>query len=238
MDIAKIRKKARKQDADTGATEGRKRSGESPASPEEKRTEARKPEEIALPQGIVAAPEGKGAEAAPGSEGGVPGVDETALQENLVELLTFRLLREEFAFRVSDVEEIVRYQLITKVPTMAGYVLGITSLRGKIIPVIDLRARLNLRREPSQAGPPRDTASLKGNRKDGEKILIVSGPKGLIGATVDTVMGVIRTPDGEILDPPAHLTEAELRFIEGIVILEKRFISIIKPDVAMDTDVA
>ena len=72
----------------------------------------------------------------------------------LVELLTFSLSNEEYAFRVSDVEEVLRMQKITMVPTMPDYVLGITSLRGKIIPVIDLKTRLSLQEKSLSTDSP------------------------------------------------------------------------------------
>lgn len=140
----------------------------------------------------------------------------------VIELLTFSLLREEFAFRVSEVEEILRYQVITVVPRMPSYVSGITSFRGKIIPVIDLKNRLLLK--------------LKGESSDIDrrrKILILKGPKGPIGVTIDRVIGVVRLSKSGIIPPPSHLTDAELKFIEGVAILDKRFISIIHMEEAV-----
>lgn len=135
-------------------------------------------------------------------------------QEEVVEILTFRLMKEEFAFRISQLEEILRYQRITRVPRVPKYVIGITSLRGKIIPVIDLKLRLSLTAEPSDIYQKC-------------KILIIKGPKGPIGAAVDKVIGVVRTEKSEILPPPSHLSEAELKLIDGVVIVDKRFVSII-----------
>ncbi len=135
-------------------------------------------------------------------------------QEEVVEILTFKLMNEEFAFRISHLEEILRYQRITKIPKVPKYVLGITSLRGKVIPVIDLKLKFSLTSEPSGV-------VQKG------KILIIKGPKGPIGAAVDKVIGVIRLTKSEILPPPSHLSEAELKFIDGVAIVDKRFVSII-----------
>ncbi|MBI5101455.1 MAG: purine-binding chemotaxis protein CheW [Nitrospirae bacterium] len=151
------------------------------------------------------------------------------------ELLTFSLDREEFAFRVPEVEEIIRFQRITRVPTVPDYVLGITSLRGKIIPVIDLRARLALDRR-SSSGPDKSGLAGDGVTERKEKIIILSGPKGLIGAIIDRVMGVVRLTEDIILEPPPHLTEEETRFIEGVVIVDKRFISIVRAEDAMDIE--
>jgi purine-binding chemotaxis protein CheW len=135
-------------------------------------------------------------------------------KEEVVEILTFGLMKEEFAFRISQLEEILRHQRITRVPRVPKYVIGITSLRGKIIPVLDLKLRLSLTANPS-------AVDQKG------KILIIKGPKGPIGAAVDKVIRVVRTERSEILPPPSHLSEAEHRLIEGVVVVDKRFVSII-----------
>jgi len=140
--------------------------------------------------------------------------------EEIIEILTFSMLKEEFAFRISQLTEILRSQWITKVPNVPGYVLGITSLRGKIIPVIDLKFRLSLTSVPSEY-------SRKG------KILIINGAKGPIGAAVDKVIGVVRVLNSEILPPPSHLSEKELKYIDGIAIVDKRFVSIINMEEAI-----
>jgi purine-binding chemotaxis protein CheW len=139
----------------------------------------------------------------------------------VIEILVFSLLKEEFAFRVSQIEEIRRSQRITKVPKMPNYVLGVTSLRGKVIPVIDLKTKFSLEDRPSDID------------KSG-RILIIKGTKGLIGVTVDRVIGVVHIAKTEFLPPPSHLTEAELKFIEGIAIIDKRFISIINTEEAIN----
>ncbi len=134
--------------------------------------------------------------------------------EEVVEILTFRLMKEDFALRISHLEEILRYQRITKVPKVPKWVLGLTSLRGKVIPVVDLKLKLSLTGESSNI-------DQKG------KLLIIKGPKGPIGAAVDKVIGVVRITKSEILPPPSHLSETELRFIDGVAIVDKRFVSII-----------
>lgn len=144
---------------------------------------------------------------------GEPGA-EAETQESVLEILTFKLLREDFAFRVSDLDEIIRFQHITPVPRLSDYVLGITSLRGKVIPVIDLKAKLSLRGSAPEDGYRR-------------KILIIQGPKGRIGAAVDRITGVVRVAESELLPPPSHLSDDELKYISGIAVVEKRFVSIL-----------
>jgi purine-binding chemotaxis protein CheW len=159
-------------------------------------------------------------------------------EETILELLTFSLENEEFAFRLSEVEEIIRHQVITRVPCMSDYVLGITSLRGKIIPVIDLKQKLVLRGQVAEKHDKDDIdISEADSAIDHRKILIISGPKGLIGASIEKVMGVVRFPEGSVLDPPSNLIEEERKYIEGVVILEKRFISIVRAEEALNIEV-
>jgi purine-binding chemotaxis protein CheW len=227
MDIAKIRKKAKEQGAE-------KRPDTPPvpmppepevgASAEGGATEVPEPREAEEREEAPA-----GTEETDAAYGG-PESGESGEAHGQVELLTFRLGSEEFAFRVEAVEEIVRMQNITMVPTMPPYMAGITSLRGKIIPVIDLKSRLNLGKLSQEAGEEDRT----GKKEAARKILIVDGQRGFIGAIVDRVIGVIRLSQQELLDPPAHLTEAEKKYIEGIVILDKRFISVVRPEDTME----
>jgi purine-binding chemotaxis protein CheW len=146
--------------------------------------------------------------------------EETEGTEEIIEILTFGLMKQEFAFRISHLEEILRMQRITKLPKVPDYVLGITSLRGKIIPVMDLKSRLSLAAEPSEK-------DHKG------KILIVKGPRGPIGIVVDKVIGVVRIEKSGILPPPSHFSEEELRFIDGVAVVDRRFVSIVNMEEAV-----
>ena len=149
--------------------------------------------------------------------------EEDGRTDEIIEILTFRLFKEEFAFQISQLKEILKYQRITKVPKMPDYVIGITSLRGKVIPVIDLRTKVS-----SNATQPGLTSRVK--------ILIVKGPKGLIGAVVDKVIGVVRIAKSEILPPPSHLAEEQAKFVEGIAVIEKRFVSILNMEETITVD--
>jgi len=235
MDIARIRKKAKEQQAG-------KRS-EDQAAPQAAGNEAQplsemKPEVKAGIQEQVFSeevqppdPETKKNESAAQESSDSNTVED---DEGQVELLTFSIGREEFAFKVAEVEEIIRLQKMTKMPTMQNYVIGITSLRGKIIPVIDLKARLNLK-DAGEAPEYGTEADPGGSRES--KILIIDGPRGFIGATIDRVMGVVSVAKDRVLEPPAHLNEAEIKYIKGIVILEKRFISVLRAEDTMNIEI-
>ncbi|GBD99144.1 chemotaxis protein CheW [bacterium BMS3Abin07] len=130
----------------------------------------------------------------------------------LAEFLVFTLIDEYYAFRLKELEEVVKGQMVTFVPKMPDYILGLTSLRGKMLPVMDLKARL----------------SIKGERKGKKKnILIVKGTKGSIGMLIDKVVGVRRIGIDGIKEPPTHLNDEQVRFIESVVRGDTKFISIL-----------
>ncbi len=195
MDIAKLRKKFK----------------ESAASEAEKPDVGR--EEVTETKG-TARPEVQSAEEQ------VESKETSEGEEPTVQLLAFRLANEEYAFRIDEIDEIVRPQRITKIPNTRPSLLGITSLRGKIIPVVDLRRMFSLGEAPEGA-----------DRK--QKILILKGPKGPVGALIDSVTGVIRPLLSKIAETPIHLREDQMRFIEGVAIVDGRFISVIRMEEAV-----
>lgn len=236
MDIAKIRKKMQQKD---------KEAEEAALSNAEEQT---KEEKTAGPQTMPEEQEADQAETV--LEVKASGTEKKAVEivhekdklddvnDAVLELLTFSVSNEEFAFRVPEVEEILRFQNITRVPTMPDYVLGITSLRGKIIPVIDLEMRLGIKNKSAVPADENKEKTEGAEQTSNKKILIVAGPRGMIGAIIDRVEGVIKVPKNEVLTPPAHLTEAELKFLEGVVIFEKRFISMIKAEDTLKMDIS
>jgi purine-binding chemotaxis protein CheW len=227
MDIAKIRKKLKKKKPDsqenTSENQNHEVAEEKHLKQEERPSEEHAPDEK-IRANEKAETKGGQVEEQTVEEPKIKKEEfEDVKKDEVVEILTFRLLKEEFAFKISQLAEIVRPQKITVVPQLPKYVLGVTSLRGKVIPVLDLKLKLSLTDKPSE-------------RNAKEKILIIKGLKGPIGATIDKVLGVVRVGRKEIVPPPSHLTEAELKFIEGIAVVDKRFISIVNMDEAVALD--
>jgi len=86
----------------------------------------------------------------PNPPGDVSGALARAQQDGTVrhdqeQLVTFRLAHEEYAFPISDVEEIIRVPQITQVPNAPPFVQGISTLRNRVLPVVDLRTKFGLR---------------------------------------------------------------------------------------------
>lgn len=115
--------------------------------------------------------------------------------------LTFPLGNEEFGLEIRHVTEIVGIQRITEVPDMPPFVRGVINLRGKVIPVIDVRARFHL-----------ETRGYD----DHTCIVVVNLNGTAVGLIVDTVSEVVPI-SGEQIDPPPALRKGESsRFIQGL----------------------
>ncbi len=139
--------------------------------------------------------------------------------DDIIELLVFGLYNEEYAFMVSELEEIIRPQQITSIPRTKEYLIGVTSLRGKIIPVIDLKKMLLLTGKEESAK---------------RKIIVLKGNKGPLGVLVDRIAGVVRLPVSGLTEAPAHLKESQLRYINQVAVFNSRFISIINSEEIMN----
>jgi purine-binding chemotaxis protein CheW len=109
------------------------------------------------------------------------------------QLVTFELFGELFALPILDVREIIRLQPITPVPSSPSFVEGVISLRGQILPIVDLRKRFGL---PPEATTPKS------------RILVVEAGTDLtLGLIVDAARQVERIPAEAMLPPPALLED-------------------------------
>ncbi len=115
--------------------------------------------------------------------------------------LTFAIGEECYGIEISYVTEIIGIQPITAVPEVPRYVKGIINLRGKIIPVIDIR--LKFRKE----AVPYDDRTC---------IVVVDIEELSVGLIVDNVAEVIDIPDENIVLPPDSKTGFHNRYIKGI----------------------
>ena len=214
MDIAKIRKKIKKAEETTKHENNKTEQKES--------VKQRTPEVAAVPQGVdveietkqedVKKPELISKAESTESAGAVTEEKPDTIEET--EILAFKVANEEYAVRMTELQEIIRHQRITAVPCSPEYLVGVTSLRGKILPVINLKIRLG----------------LGGGNREGQKIIILSGKKEPLGALVDLILGVFRLPVSEFLPPPSTLTEEEKSFIESVAKIKNKFISVLNVD--------
>ena len=129
--------------------------------------------------------------------------------EKELQVVGFRIGRETFGLPISIVREIVRVPEITSVPNAPDYIEGVINLRGRIIPIVDLRKRFGEKSfEPS-----------KKNR-----IVVVELETRAIGLIVNSASEVLRIPPSDIEQPHNVFKEGELNYITGVGKLNGRLV--------------
>lgn len=126
-------------------------------------------------------------------------------------VVIFRLAEELYAIDIQSVQEIVRMQAITPVPGVDVWVEGITNLRGRVVPVIDLRRRCGI------------TATAAGAES---RIVVVNAEHGTLGLIVDAVVEVLRIPEAQIEQPGAIVAAPGKGYLRGIAKLDDRLVSL------------
>jgi purine-binding chemotaxis protein CheW len=127
----------------------------------------------------------------------------------MLQLVSFVIDKEEYGIDILNVQEIIRSVEISRVPNAPEFVDGVINLRGKIVPVLDLRKRFG---KPAR---PKD--------KDTRIIVIELGDK-VVGFIVDKMKEVIRIPQSIIEAPPELSLDVNTQYITGIAKLEDRIL--------------
>ncbi len=128
---------------------------------------------------------------------------EAAEQEDTQEgkYLTFALGKEEYGIEIRHVTEIIGIQNVTDLPDMPNFIKGVINLRGKVIPVMDVRLRFGF----SERAYDERTC-----------IVVVALRNTTIGLIVDSVAEVVDIP-AERIEPPPRVRKGESsRFVEGL----------------------
>jgi purine-binding chemotaxis protein CheW len=125
------------------------------------------------------------------------------------QLVVFTLGTEEYALPIQQVHEIIRYAEPRSVASRADWVRGVISLRGRIVPVYDLAARLGLASELSEQ----------------TKIVIVEAGNETAGVIVDGVEEVLTVEEGQLQEAPG----ADTTLIESIAKIGDRLVVLLKP---------
>lgn len=121
---------------------------------------------------------------------------------DLIQLVSFSLDNEEYGIEVLCVREIIRLPAITKMPNTPYFVEGIINLRGKVIPIINLRKRFGL---------------VECENDGSTRIMVMEIAGGLVGFVVDAVSEVLRVHADEIQPPPVLIAGNTIQdFIAGV----------------------
>lgn len=214
MDLAEIRKKARLQNSSQGV-DPRNESLPQPANVEVGETvQNPSPENFwASELGLSVATE---EEYALGQLS-----HELKGEEDTVQWVTFNLGDEEYALELSSVLELIKPRHLTELPQVPDYLLGIVSLRGIIVPVIDLSRRVLLKecQEDSQ-----------------QRVIVCSFDGQHVGLLVDRVTQVVRVDRNKVEAPPLVLDEPGKDFVAGVGRVQGRMFILLDPAKVMDIE--
>ena len=137
------------------------------------------------------------------NEAAVQAADETTEKEG--KYLTFTLAEEEYGIGILKIKEIIGMMAITTVPQTPDFVKGVINLRGKVIPVVDLRLRFGM-------------GEIDYTERTCIIVVEIKGQSGvvLIGIVVDSVSEVLNIKGEEIEDTPTFGTKLNTEYILGM----------------------
>lgn len=139
-------------------------------------------------------------------------MSEIAFGSDKSELISFRIGEQEFCVDIMAVREIRGWTPATPVPHSPDYVRGVINLRGAVLPVIDLAARLGL-------GVAQATAR--------HVIIVVQIGRRQMGLLVDAVCDILSTADHAVQKTPDVASDSTTQFVRGLIAMEGRMISLI-----------
>ncbi len=117
------------------------------------------------------------------------------------ELLAFSLVGEEYAIDILEIQEIIKLPEITALPRIKGFILGVVSLRGTIVPIVDLRKLMGLG----------DSDHSRATR-----VLVIRSDDEPIGIVVDSVTSVLRIEKDAIEPKPRTMQRGSSEFFKGV----------------------
>ncbi|HEY6128686.1 MAG TPA: chemotaxis protein CheW [Candidatus Acidoferrum sp.] len=129
--------------------------------------------------------------------------------EKELQVVGFRIGEETFGVRIGSVREIVRVPEITSVPNAPDTIEGVINLRGKIIPVMDLRKRFG-------------QSEIQQEKKN--RILVVELDNKLVGLIVNSASEVLKIPPSEIESPGSVFADSESGYVTGVGKLKGRLV--------------
>lgn len=131
------------------------------------------------------------------------------------ELIAFRIGEQEFCVDIISVREIRGFAAATPLPHAPNFVVGVINLRGTVLPIVDLAARLGFR-------PTEPTAR--------SVVIVVRVDRQMVGLLVDAVSDILTVSDDLLQATPDIASELARTFVRGVMAFEGRMISMIAVD--------
>ncbi|MGC3981439.1 MAG: chemotaxis protein CheW [Steroidobacteraceae bacterium] len=152
-------------------------------------------------------------------------LNESKTSDNPQQMLTFVLASESYAVDIQRVQEIRGWTAVTPIPEAPSHILGVLNLRGAIVPIIDLRARIGI----TPVEPSATTVII---------VLNVETQTGarLFGIVVDRVSDVANLSDTTLQAVPAMGNQASARYLRGLVNLHDTMVLLLDIDALLGNE--
>jgi purine-binding chemotaxis protein CheW len=145
-------------------------------------------------------------------------LEETTSTRTEEQLVVFRLESENYGIDIFRVHEIIRLREITPIPQTEPHIRGLVNLRGKTIPVVDLRTRFMM--SPGEDG-------------DATRIIVVESEGGNVGMVVDEVCEVLTLNGDDVEQTPSLVNNVATEFVRGVAKRDDRLITLLDLDLAL-----
>ncbi len=145
----------------------------------------------------------------------------SSLKSAAGEYLTFVLGKEQYGIEILKVQEIRGYDAVTQIANMPSFIKGVVNLRGKIVPIVDLRIKFNL-----------------GNVEYNEFTVVIILNLGgrIVGIVVDGVSDVRELQEEHLREVPALVTRIDTKYIVGLATVEEEMLILVDIEKLMTSD--
>jgi purine-binding chemotaxis protein CheW len=143
------------------------------------------------------------------------------MKTDAVKLVTFRLGQDVFAADIFSVERVLRYVAPATLPDAPAWIAGVIEHRDKIIPVVDLRRRIEL-----------DAATITPETR----ILVLNATGGWVGTIVDSVIEVAAVPSAMVTPPPPLFRGLAAQFVRGITKVGENLVIVLDVERVLSSD--
>jgi purine-binding chemotaxis protein CheW len=145
----------------------------------------------------------------------------SAIDAGQQEYLIFRLGDEEYGIEILKVQEIRGCDRVTRIPNAPDFIIGVTNLRGVIVPIVDLRVRFAFEADPAN---------------DRAVVIVLNLNDRVVGIVVDGVADVLSLKDDQIKPTPDVGAALTSRYLLGLGVLESRMVILVNIEKLLSRD--
>ncbi len=138
-----------------------------------------------------------------------------------IKVVSFKVGEEEYAIDIMKIDSVSEMLKVMKLPGMPAFIMGVTNLRGEVIPVINTRSKFGLEKK---------------ERNEKDRIVVVYIGDKKVGIVVDEVREVLTLHHEQVEEPPTTVGSMSAKYISAIAKLEDRMLIILDIDKILTTE--